>query len=286
MAACPNCGRQTLRTKDWACQWCGYPLISRAFKKIDKTFKELQEERNLALKSEEAGPEPELEVRPEPEPRPPPPVQPVSRPEPIARPQPAPKPAPAPEQPPRPPVQPVSRPEAILLPQPEIKPAPRPEPEIKPAPAPVQTPIISSQPPAPPAIEPPAPPPKPEIKLEPEPPPEPPIKLETIVDGMEITADQLDTLYRVEKAGAHAKFTGKTLVVKGLVEKVFVRDHLDIRYIVITGSRQKSVWSVRCTFGKESSLKLSRLNDGEQVAVRGKYDGYSKNIIFKDCVLV
>jgi hypothetical protein len=103
---------------------------------------------------------------------------------------------------------------------------------------------------------------------------------------MEITADQLDTLYRVEKAGAHAKFTGKTLVVKGLVEKVFVREHLDIRYIVITGSRQKSVWSVRCTINKTDSLKASHLSEGQAVTVRGKYDGYSKNIMFKDCVLV
>jgi exonuclease VII large subunit len=46
------------------------------------------------------------------------------------------------------------------------------------------------------------------------------------------------------------------------------------------------VWSIRCTFGQESSSKLTRLNEGQEVVVRGKYDGYGKNIIFKDCVLV
>ena len=79
---------------------------------------------------------------------------------------------------------------------------------------------------------------------------------------------------------------GKTLVVKGVVERVFVREHLEIRYIVLTGAGKKVLWSVRCTFDKENSSQLSRLNEGQEVAVRGKYDGYGKNIIFKECVLV
>ena len=49
MAVCPNCGRQTMRTSDWVCQWCGYPLLGRGYKKIDKTFKQLQEERRAGL---------------------------------------------------------------------------------------------------------------------------------------------------------------------------------------------------------------------------------------------
>jgi hypothetical protein len=128
--------------------------------------------------------------------------------------------------------------------------------------------------------------PKPEIIIEPSLPSEPVIKLETIQEGMEITADQIDTLYRTEKAGAHSKFTGKTLVIRGVVEKVFVREHLEIRYIVLTGTQKRMVWSIRCTFGQESSSKLTRLNEGQEVVVRGKYDGYGKNIIFKDCELV
>ena len=45
MARCYNCGRETLRTKDWACQWCGHPLLFGPFKKIDKTYRQLKEER-------------------------------------------------------------------------------------------------------------------------------------------------------------------------------------------------------------------------------------------------
>ena len=45
MPACPNCDRQTARTEDWACQWCGYPLRSTSFPVVHKTFRQLQQER-------------------------------------------------------------------------------------------------------------------------------------------------------------------------------------------------------------------------------------------------
>ncbi len=35
---CPNCGQHTGRTEDWACQWCGYPVLSESYKKIEGTF--------------------------------------------------------------------------------------------------------------------------------------------------------------------------------------------------------------------------------------------------------
>ena len=281
MPACPNCGRQTLRTKDWACQWCGYPLISRAFKLIDKTFKELQEERSLTSKSEELESEAELDIEsdlelesePEPEQKQKPSVKPV------------PRPRPEPEKRPRPPVRPFLRPRPEPGPEPEPETETEPEPEKRPKP-PVR-PVPRPRPELEPELEPePEPEPEPEAELEPEPAPVPSVKLEAIRDGIEISVDQMDALYRADKVGAHAKFMGKTMVIKGVVERVFVREHLEIRYIVFTGAGKKVSWSVRCTFDKENSSKLSRLSEGQEVAVRGKYDGYGKNIIFKDCVLV
>jgi hypothetical protein len=111
-------------------------------------------------------------------------------------------------------------------------------------------------------------------------------KLETVADGQEVSVDQMDVLYRENMVGTHTKLTGKTLVVKGLVGKIFIRDHIDVRYIVLTGSQKKILWSARCSFGKESMAQMSRLSEGQTVTVRGKYDGYGKNILFKDCVLV
>ena len=45
MARCPNCGEKTRRTSDWACQWCGYPLMSGNYKMESRTYEELREER-------------------------------------------------------------------------------------------------------------------------------------------------------------------------------------------------------------------------------------------------
>ncbi len=98
MPKCPNCGRTTGRTEDWACQWCGSPLLSRSYKKIPKTYKQLKEERLYKLElpaGEEsvASPPPNhdtsppahmLETEPEPAPQPEPPME--TQPEPTPQP--------------------------------------------------------------------------------------------------------------------------------------------------------------------------------------------------------
>jgi hypothetical protein len=307
MPACPNCGRQTLRTKDWACQWCGYPLISRAYKIIDKTYKELQEERSLPSKYEEAEtdtiPEPEVQAEKQPEPKPEPKRFHFFRHEQKPRPEPAAEtPAPAPQPAMKEELQPVPpkpEPEAEPSPPPAPLPAQRPEPtkeqepEVKKSPPPAPSPVPSPGPPMelkPEAELPPAPEPEPVPQLPPRPEPEPEpvavVPLDSIKDGMEITVDQLNTLFKAEKSNANARFKDKVVIVKGLVEKVFVREHLEIRYIVMTGARKKDLWSVRCSFEKEGATGLNRLNEGEEASVRGTYDGFGKNIIFKNCSLV
>jgi hypothetical protein len=307
MAACPNCGRQTLRTKDWACQWCGYPLISNAFKKIDKTYKELQEERSLSsmmLNTDvDTGSDVETETAPEPETKP----QREKKPgfslfgKPKPRPEPKPQPAPRQELPRelerRPPQKaqperPVDRPAPVYRPEPRPEPAPR---QVLPAqkqeplrPEPIVTPPPVTRaeiPPAPPVFqtpEPVAPPSRPEIVIEYQAPYVSSVKLEDIKDGMEISAEDLDALFKADKTGINSKLTGKTIILKGVVEKVFIREHLDIRYIMVTG-KKKLTWSSRCTFEKENAVKATRLSESADVAVRAKYDGYGKNIIFKDC---
>jgi hypothetical protein len=248
MPACPNCGRATKRTRDWACQWCGYPLLSRSYKKIDKTFKELQEERLAASRSPAPGPD--LDVEPPPVP-------------------PSPEPPPRPEQRPLPPPRPETRTPPASSPTPAPAPELRPEAELPPPLPPVS---IAPPPPAP----------------EPLPPPPPPVvipDLNSVVDGSLLTVDQLDALYKADRLAAHARLSGKTILVRGFVEKVFIRDHIDVRYLVLTGVNKKVVWPVRCTFTQENVPQMGRLTEGQEVTLRGKYDSYSKNIIFKDCVL-
>jgi hypothetical protein len=67
MANCPNCGLSTMRTKDWACQWCGYPLVSGIYGKTSKTFTELKQEREGNTVSTALLVETEPIIKPEPE---------------------------------------------------------------------------------------------------------------------------------------------------------------------------------------------------------------------------
>ena len=101
MGKCPNCGRATARTEDWACQWCGYPLLSGFYKKLAKTFKQLKgeaphlQESSAVEETAEQAPEPKPEPiqQPEPEPVPEPEQVAESKPEPIQQPEPEPVPA-------------------------------------------------------------------------------------------------------------------------------------------------------------------------------------------------
>jgi len=77
MPKCHNCGQETARTEDWACQWCGYPLFSRSYERIPKTYQQLKKEGQFKRKPEpEAVPEPEPKPAPEPVPVPAPEPQP------------------------------------------------------------------------------------------------------------------------------------------------------------------------------------------------------------------
>jgi hypothetical protein len=324
MAVCPNCGRRAQRTKDWVCEWCGYPLLYGGFKTIDKTYKELQEERGLSVKSvepaqeneeefeyqAEAADEPESEPEPKKEPlwkikkAPKPTYQPRSEQKPELREAIPPQFEPPPRQAPRPSA--PMKPEEVMRfgtepqTQPRYEPAPQPRQEIAPPtppalfpksrPEPVQ---LSRPEPMPPLQRPAAPlRQEPPPRMEPPPPPPPPKEeavvvpsLDSIKDGTQLTIDQIDALFRADNVGASTAMKDKTLIIKGIVNKVFIRDHLDIRYLVVTGAR-KVIWSARCQFEKESVGAMSRLSEGQAVALRGKYDGYGKNIIFKNCELV
>jgi len=211
MSRCPNCGQKTSRTEDWACSSCGYPLLSPSYKKITKTYKQLQEEKSSELKTSLAEPELEQELEPEP------------------------------------------------VPEPELKQVAEPVAEPEPEPAP-----------APEAI------PEAEPVLEPEP----------ASGAIVITIAQLNSMYNADRAAANAKLANKTLKITGVVEKVVVREHLGIQYMLLASSGSQRQWNVRCTFDEKHGSKLKRLTSGEMATVQGEYAGYERNIILKNCALV
>jgi len=120
MRNCPNCGLPTKRTEDWACQWCGYPILSESYQKISKTYRQLKEEK---MHKQEPLVTQELVLEPEPEhvaelvPE----ITSESKPEPIAEPE--------PELTPEPESKPILEPEPEPMPEPEPEPRPKSEPE-------------------------------------------------------------------------------------------------------------------------------------------------------------
>jgi len=225
MPHCPNCSRQTMRTKDWACQWCGYPLISGSFKEIPKTYRQLQEERSN--KAEEA-PEPEK-------------VTEAAR-EVITEPGPQQK----------------QEPEAVKDVEPEIKPLVEPEEEITQKPEEVE-----------PVAE-----PEPESEPEPEAP------------AIVLTVDEIFKAYSKDESAADEKFVKKLLEVTGKVTMIDVKEILDTHYIRISGDEEDNTKSVKCMFDKKHAALLKKLQKGQEVTVRGTFDGSLIAIRMVNCSLV
>ena len=236
MPRCPNCGQETERTEDWACRWCGYPLLSPSYKKIAKTYKQLKEE---ALPK----PEPVLEPEPVPEPEP----------ELVLEPEPVPEPAPEPV--------------AETKPAPKAKRKPAPKTKAKPAPKSKRKPALE---------------PEPELASEIEPVPEP----EPTPAAIELTIEELLSAYETDGVAADARFANKILKVTGVVDRIEVKDILDVHYITLTSAEENLLRGMRCVFDKEHGAELNQLTIGQTVTVQGTYDGSIIDTRMRDCALV
>ena len=268
MPKCPNCGQETARTEDWACQWCGYPLLSTSHKTIPKTYKQLKEER---LPKPEPVPEPEREpiseLKPEPTPEPKPEREPEPVPEsrleaePALQPTPEAEPEPTlkPELVPEPKIEPVSEREPISEPEPEPTPEPKPEREPEPVP---------------------------ESRLEAEPALQPTPEAETEPTALELDVDELYSTLEADKAATEAKYKNRILKVTGLVYRTVTSDNLDVHYVILTSAKKYEEWQVSCTFHKKHQQELRRLTERETVTVEGKYGGYRAIVLMTDCALV
>jgi hypothetical protein len=105
------------------------------------------------------------------------------------------------------------------------------------------------------------------------------------------TVDELSAAFAADRAATNARLTDTTLKLTGIVEKVFIRDHLNIRYALLTGtspaaSSARCSFDHRCSFDQKHGSQLSGLTAGDQATIQGKYSGYERNIILTDCTLV
>lgn len=220
MPKCPNCGQATARTEDWACQWCGYPLTSSDFKKINKTYRQLQAER-LPIAEPVTTAEPEL--------------RPVVEPEPEVTTADNHEPEPTPE------------------PEPEPTPTPEPEPAVVPAEKQASEPVTEP---------------------------------EAVLDIMELPFEELVAAYETEGTAADARFSSKILQITGTINRIEVREELNIYYISLGSDQDNVLVYLRCVFDEKHGDQLNQLTSGQRVTVRGKYDGSIIDMRISDCVLV
>jgi len=248
MPRCPNCGRETSRTEDWACQWCGYPLLSKAYKKIPKTYRQLKEERQS-----------ELEPLPEPEPEPAPTPEPEPKLEQVPEPEPELEPVPEPEPEPEIVSEPEPEPELELEPEPEL--AQEPEPKAVPEPQP--EPVVA---------------PEPKAKAEPELPVGP--------TPSELTVAELYSRLKANKATTEQELKDKVIRITGEVYRKVVIDNLDVYYVILTDPAKHGELQVSCTFDKQYESAIRRLSPGATATIQGKYAGFEAVVVMNDCTLM
>ncbi len=300
MAKCYNCGRETMRTEDWACQWCGHPLLHGPFKKIEKTYKQLKEERlykseKEAILEREEELEYEREIKPkqdlevikgiklEQEPETGKEIDVVQVVEQEAG---------IGEE-----TEPVKEPEGELEKieesesgqaldletekaqeveaeeevEAELEEKIGPEYEVVRVPEPDE--IGEHKPVAEPEIE-----KEVELKQEPEPEPEPP--------DMELNVGEILAAYEEDDVAADEKFMNKILRVTGEVSLIDIKDKLDIHYIRLTGSGGDPWQNLQCIFDKKYSSLLEQLEKYQTVTVQGRYNGSIIAIRMIDCILI
>lgn len=256
MKKCPNCDREAVRTGDWSCQWCGYPLMSGSYKKIDKTFRELREKR---LPPQPVMEKLEAETIPEPEPE----LILEAEPEQMEEPE------------------PVLEAEPELIPEPE--PALEPEPKLRRKPVAKRKTAAKSKT----ATAAKAPKSTAKSKTATKAKAAPAVEAGPAPVDIEITVDELLAAYDTEGEAADARFANQTLKMTGVAERIEIKDTLDIYYITLnTVQEKKSLQSVRCVFDKQHAPELSQLVSGQTVTVQGKYDGSVIDLSLRDCFLV
>lgn len=258
MPGCPNCGRDTARTEDWACRWCGYPLLSGVYKKLDKTYWQLQEEnRRQPLEIEETGVTIQAEDIP-------PPVMTVET---------ETEPEPESEQKPEPEPEEVVEIRAEPEPEPEEVEESKPEPELVAEIKPVAE--IKAEPESEPEE---AEGSKPELPADTEPGPEKPVA--------ELAVDRLISDYAEDATAADARYSGRLLKISGVVSRVETNDAMDVHYIILVSTDQEQLQSIRCVFDKEYGPELSRLEKGQKATIQGIYEGSLIDFRMRDCAII
>jgi hypothetical protein len=271
-----------MRTKDWACQWCGYPLVSGIYSKTSKTFAELKQEREgnavstaLLVETEPiTEPEPETAQMVEPVAEPEPEPETAQMVEPAAEPEPEPETAQMVE----PAAEPEHEPETAQMVEPAAEPEHEPEtaqvvePAAEPEPEPETAQMVE------PAAEPEPEPATAEV-------PEPSVA-EEIQSIPEVTVSELCSSYQAYGMAGHDEFKNSVFRVRGIVDNIVAKEVVEQYRVALTDADPHPLGDIYCKFEKKDAPMLHKLTVGQELTVQGKYDGFVTNIVLRDCILI
>lgn len=264
MAHCPNCGLSAIRTRDWACQWCGYPLVSGMYGKTSKTFAELKQERDGGAISMALLVETEPTIEPE--------TNQVSEPEAEAVTEPKTIQVVEPE------VELTHETETVQVVEPEVEHTSEPETaqvvesESEPIPEPEKYQTEETEA----AIEPES------VKTEE---PEADVAGET-QPIPEVTVAELCSSYQDYGMAGHEEFKNSVFRVRGIVDSIVTKDVVEQYRVALTDQEPHPLGDIYCKFEKKDAPTISKLTVGQPLTVQGRYDGFVTNIVLTDCVLV
>ena len=111
------------------------------------------------------------------------------------------------------------------------------------------------------------------------------LKSEPTLAAMEVTAKELASAYETDMEKADTSFKNKIIKVTGIVNRMELKDKLDIHYITL-GVEEDLQVSVRCMFDKGHVKELRRLVRGQMVTVQGEFVGSMWDLRMIRCVLV
>jgi chromosome segregation ATPase len=278
MANCPNCGRSTLRTQDWACQWCGYPLISGSFKQMPMTYQEAKAERLhscvtaetvVELESQVAGAVEEMEETREQV------AEAVEEAEETAE-----------------PVAEVAEEaeetrelvteaaeeaeetrELVIEAAEEVE-------ETGESVAEAAEEAEETREPVTEAVE--------EMEEPREPVAEVAEEAEETSESevVPITIEELNRICKEDSEAAEARFANTVLQVIGVVVRIPPMESIENPCLILTNTEKSVARNLLCVFDKQYEAAINKLSVGQMVTVQGKYDGCVINILLNDCVLV
>lgn len=108
---------------------------------------------------------------------------------------------------------------------------------------------------------------------------------EPVPEAMEVTIEEMVSAYENNEKIADASFRNRLLKITGSVNRLEVRDAVDIRYVTLCSSRDSSQ-SVWCMFDQGDEDKLKQLREGQTVTIQGKFDGSMVQLRLRHCILI